>query len=227
MCGRFTLLAEATDLEAVFTMSLGGLQVDKRYNIAPGQWLIVIRPARNGGREAALAQWGLVPSWTKRPASGPRPFNARAEGLPDKATFRGAFRHGRCLIPASGYYEWKPMDGRRQPFHLQLRSGGLMAFAGLYSEWAGPEGELPTCAIITVAASGTAASVHERMPLILPPELWQTWLDLEAHRPEALLAPPADAGLVAFPVGAAVNRVGSEGPELLTRVPLPQPLILG
>lgn len=223
MCGRFTLHAKAEELESVFQLGLGGFRVEARYNIAPGQWIFVVRPTRNGDPAPALARWGLVPTWAKDPASGPRPINARAEGIADKPTFRGAFRHGRCLIPASGFYEWKTVGGKKHPIYIRPTEGPIFAFAGLFSDWAGPDGELPTCTIITTEANETVAGIHHRMPVILPPEAWGPWLDpanYDTKRLISLLCPcPCPSGsLTTTPVGPAVSNPQNDGPELIRGV---------
>ncbi len=216
MCGRFTLYATSQELaDGTLCRRLAGFREERRYNIAPGQWVIVVRPEK-GERVPAAAQWGLVPSWAKDPAAGPRPINARAEGLEAKPTFRGAFRHGRCLVPASGFYEWKAEGRRKQPFYIRPKGGeGLLVFAGLVSTWAGPEGELPTFAIVTTEANGLMADLHDRMPVILSPGDQAAWLDPENRHPEALLRPCPPEWLEAYPVGPAVGNPANDGPGLV------------
>jgi putative SOS response-associated peptidase YedK len=208
---------------------LAGFQEERRYNIAPGQWVIVVRPEK-GERLPGLAQWGLVPAWAKDPAAGPRPINARAEGLEAKPTFRSAFRHGRCLIPANGFYEWRARGKEKQPFFIRPRDGEgsvsgspaakretnrLFVFAGLWSIWAGPEGELATCAIITTEPNEMMAPIHNRMPVILSPADQAAWLDPDNHQALKLLRPCPAAGMEAYPVGAAVGNPRMDGPELI------------
>lgn len=216
MCGRFSLHATSQELaDGTLCLRLAGFREERRYNIAPGQWVIVVRPEK-GERVPDSAQWGLVPSWAKDPRSGPRPINARAEGLEARPMFRGAFRHGRCLIPASGFYEWKPAGRTKQPFFIRPRGGkGIFVFAGLMSTWAGPEGELTTCTIITTVANELMASLHDRMPVILDPEGQAAWLDPENRRAAALLVPCPAADMEAYAVGPAVGNPRHEGPELI------------
>jgi putative SOS response-associated peptidase YedK len=216
MCGRFSLYATAQELaDGTLCDRLAGFREERRYNIAPGQWVIVVRPEK-GERISEAAQWGLVPTWAKAPAPGPRPINARAEGLETKPTFRGAFRHGRCLIPASGFYEWKTAGRAKQPFFIRPRGGeGILLFAGLLSTWSGPEGELATCAIITTTPNDLMAEIHDRMPVILGPGDQAAWLDPVNRQAAALLRPcPAD-GLEAYPVGPAVGNPKNDRPELI------------
>jgi len=216
MCGRFTLHATSQELaDGTACAKLAGFREERRYNIAPGQWVIVVRPEKNE-RMPALAQWGLIPTWAKDPKAGPRPINARAEGIETKPTFRGAFRHGRCLIPASGFYEWQTVEGRKQPFYIRPRGGeGIFVFAGLLSVWAGPEGELPTCTIVTTTPNDLMAPLHDRMPVILAPQDQAAWLDPENRRAAALLRPLDAERMEAYAVGPAVGNAKHEGPELI------------
>ncbi len=223
MCGRFSIYATSQELaDGTLCELLAGFHEERRYNIAPGQWVIVVRPEK-GQRVPELAQWGLVPSWAKAPMDGPRPINARAEGIEAKPTFRGAFRHGRCLIPASGFFEWQARGKRKQPYFIRPRGGaGIFTFAGLFSTWAGPEGELHTCTIITTTPNALMAELHDRMPAILSRADQAAWLDPENRKAAALLRPyPAEA-MEAFPVGAAVGNPRHDRPELVA--PLPGPL---
>ncbi len=219
MCGRFSLHVTSQELaDGTACAKLAGFREEARYNIAPGQWVIVVRPERNE-RVPGLAQWGLVPSWAKDPKAGPRPINARAEGLETKPTFRGAFRHGRCLIPASGFYEWKLAGKHKQPFYIQPKGGlGMFVFAGVMSTWPGSDGELATCAIVTTMPNELMAGIHDRMPVILTPEAQEAWLDPENRRAADLLRPSDPDQMEAYPVGSAVGNPANEGPELI--VPL-------
>jgi len=216
MCGRFTLHATSQELaDGTACAKLAGFREERRYNIAPGQWVIVVRPEKNE-RMPSLAQWGLIPTWAKDPKAGPRPINARTEGIDTKPTFRGAFRHGRCLIPASGFYEWQTVEGRKQPIYIRPRGGeGIFVFAGLLSVWAGPEGELPTCTIVTTTPNDLMAPIHDRMPVILAPQDQAAWLDPENRHAVDLLRPYQAAKMEAYAVGSAVGNPKSEGAELI------------
>ena len=215
MCGRFALHATGQELaQGLRCPRLAGLRIEARYNVAPGQWILVVRPERDG-LGPGLAQWGLIPSWAKEPREGPRPINARAEGLEAKPTFRGAFRHGRCVVPASGFYEWKTEAGRKRPFYIRPRDGGLFLFAGLCSTWAGPEGEIDTCALVTTTPNAVMAPIHARMPVILPLDHLEAWLDPGNQKAAALLRPCDEAVMEAFPVSTAVGNSGNEGPSLI------------
>ncbi len=220
MCGRFSIYATAQELaDGTLCQRLAGYREERRYNIAPGQWVIVVRPEARE-RVPVLAQWGLVPTWSKEPQAGPRPINARAEGIDTKPTFRGAFRHGRCLIPASGFYEWRTLGQRKQPFFIRPRGGeGLFVFAGLLSVWAGPEGELVTCTIITTTPNELMAPLHHRMPVLLAREEQAAWLDPDNRQALALLRPFPSEAMEAYPVSAAVGSPRNDGPELVAPLP--------
>jgi len=217
MCGRFTLLLGADELAREFGLVFSGLHIEKRFNIAPGQVVIVVRPAK-GGLALDAMTWGLVPSWSKEPGSGPRPINARAETLAEKPMFRGPFKNGRCILPASGFYEWKADGKGKTPWYIQPQGEPLFAFAGLSSLWEGPEGELRTCTIITTEPNALMAALHNRMPAILPREHWAAWLDPAERNPGRLLQPYPDAAMACHPVGPAVGNPRNEGPALIEPV---------
>jgi putative SOS response-associated peptidase YedK len=220
MCGRYTLTCTSEELASIFDLVPVGYHEERRFNIAPGQWVIVIRPDRERRRVAGAAQWGLVPSWARDPESGPRPINARAEGLADKPTFRGALRHGRCLIPASGFFEWKKVGKGKQAFYIHPETGRLFAFAGLHSHWQGADGELETCTIITTTANAVMAPIHDRMPVILPPEAWSLWLDPESSTKQSLelLCPCPPERLSLHPVSSRVGNARNDDPGLIEPV---------
>ena len=215
MCGRFSLTASSRELaDGTLCERLAGFREERRYNIAPGQWVIVVRPER-GERVPELAQWGFVPSWAKDAHSGPRPINARAEGAATNPAFRGALKNGRCLVPASGFYEWQARGKGKQPFFIRpAAEPGLFAFAGLYSLWEGPDGPLPTCTILTTMPNARMAPIHDRMPVILGLEDQAAWLDPTNRQAASLLRPCPEAWLALHPVGLAVGNPRNDGPEL-------------
>lgn len=210
MCGRYFL----THPGDVLTAELGlesAVTVEARFNIAPTQQVPIVRRSARGGRELVLARWGLVPFWAKDPAIGNRLINARAESLGEKPSFRDAFRKHRCLIPASGFYEWQKKDGGKQPWVLRRPDGGPMTFAGLWSRWRdrATGDELESCAIVTTAPNEVAAAVHDRMPVILDEPARALWLDPEAEPARdlpAILAPSPPEELEAFPISLRVNN---------------------
>jgi putative SOS response-associated peptidase YedK len=217
MCGRYTLTFDAKTLAAAFEMVPPGFDILKGYNIAPGQHVVIVRPER-GRLVADVAFWGLIPGWVKDPNLSPKPINARAETLDEKPTFRTAFRRKRCLVPASGFYEWKVEGKRKQPFYIHPTDGDLFAFAGLMEDWQGPHGEVmvSTC-IITTEPNELMADIHNRMPVILPRRVWAPWLDPAAQtsglRP--LLVPYPARLMAAHTVSPAVGNVQNNGPELI------------
>jgi putative SOS response-associated peptidase YedK len=174
-----------------------------------------------GRRAAMLLRWGLIPSWVKDPKEFSLLVNARSESVVDKPSFRYAMRYRRILVPASGFYEWRrPADRKlpRQAFWIRPRGGGLVAFGGLMEHWAGKDGsEIDTGLILTTNANATIASIHDRMPVIVPPEHFGRWLDCRNVSPAEvadLLLPPTADMLEAIPVGDRVNRIANDGPEL-------------
>ncbi|WP_243321956.1 SOS response-associated peptidase [Geothrix sp. SG200] len=221
MCGRYTFTFTAESLAEAFGLVPPGFTIREGYNLAPGRYIVIVRPERDQ-RVADVAFWGLIPGWVKDPNAFAKPINARAETLEEKPSFRGAFRRKRCLIPASGFYEWKAEGRAKQPFYIHpTNPGEPFAFAGLMEDWYGPSGELmiSTC-IITTEANALMAAIHARMPVILPPEAWSLWLDPAAQTSELrpLLAPfPADQ-MAAHPVGSDVGDVRNDRPELIVPI---------
>ncbi|MFC7549489.1 SOS response-associated peptidase [Plantactinospora sp. GCM10030261] len=234
MCGRYATTRGATELGALFDAdddTGGGLVAD--YNVAPTDRVPIVRLPRSGGRLLSTARWGLVPHWARDTRGAARMINARAETVATSNAFARSFAGRRCLVPADGWYEWvRREDGGKQPYYLTPRDGSVLAFAGVWSLWsdrtaagAEPAADLLTCSIVTMAAAGDLADVHDRMPLMLPPERWPGWL-AGGGDAAALLAPPsaeAIAGIEIRPVGRAVGDVRNDGPELVRRVAAPPP----
>lgn len=222
MCGRFVMTLSAELLAAIYGIRTPALAIEPRYNIAPGQPVLVVREA-DAGRELAPVVWGLIPSWAKDPAIGQKLGNARAETVAEKPSFRSAFRHRRCIVPASGFYEWQATGGKtKQPWYIAPAKGGEpLSLAGLWEHWQSPDGsEIESCTIITTAANDLMTPIHDRMPVILPPEAVGFWLDRRA-RPEELLhlLQPCQPDLLgAHPVATLVNNPRNNGPECLTQV---------
>lgn len=219
MCGRYVLTTPGEVLAELFELPQP-VELAARYNIAPTQAVPIVRAAESGGRELAFVAWGLVPHWAKEKAIGNRLINARAESLAEKPAYRSAFKHRRCLIPADGFYEWKAEGSTKQPFLLRLAGGGPFAFAGLWERWTDPATREPldSCTIVTTQPNALAATVHDRMPAILPKERHALWLDPATYDPVALgalLAPiPAEA-MEAFPVSKRVNNPVNEDPRCI------------
>jgi putative SOS response-associated peptidase YedK len=217
MCSRYFLDADGNVIAYTFAVPENAM-VRRRYNIAPTQEAPVVRVGRGGARELALLRWGLVPSWAKDLAAGTKMINARAEGVQAKPAFRAAVRGRRCLVPATGFYEWKGLAGRKQPYAITIERP-VFAFAGLWESWTPPGGApVETFTILTTDANPAVAAVHDRMPVILPRDAEEAWLGGEAKEALALLAPYAsDTKLRA--VGPAVGNSRNEGPECLDDAP--------
>ena len=229
MCGRYTNRFTWEELHERLDLIGTPLNLRPRYNVAPSQDVAVAR-ATGEGRSLAMLRWGLIPSWAKDHAIGHKLINARSETAAEKPSFRSAFRHRRCLIPADGFYEWQRRGGTRQPWLFGLRDSAPMVFAGLWERWTVPEGAaltgslaerspgdaVETCTILTTAANAAVAPVHGRMPVILAPDARDAWLTGE----EVPLGPyPADA-MTAHPVSTHVNRPANDDPRCVEPVSL-------
>jgi putative SOS response-associated peptidase YedK len=223
MCGRYALYGPRSRLREQFDLD-EGFDFGPRYNIAPTTKVLIVHPGPGGRRVGSLYRWGLIPGWAKDAAIGAKLNNARAETVADKPAFRAAFRRWRCIVPASGFYEWKAVqeDGRtvKQPYFVRPRDeNDLFGFAGLTERWVSPEGEeIHSCCIITTDANSLMMPIHDRMPVILSPDEYGAWLEPTNTNAEALRAflRPADAaGMVAYPVSRAVNSARIDSPTLV------------
>ena len=233
MCGRFTIYPTPTELQEFFDL----FRTDDfapRYNVAPTQTVPIIRHDDDGHRVGNLLRWGLIPPWANSAAEGAKMINCRSESAATKPAFRRAFKERRCLVPASGFYEWqaaaaKP-GGAKQPWYISPKDAPMFAFAGLFEAWrphADAEGKaavarseewLLTCCIVTTAPNAIMAPIHDRMSLILARAHWDAWLNRERHDPAALaplLQGVAAASMQAWPVSRAVNRGSAEGEALI------------
>ena len=219
MCGRYTLRTLAAELGEFFDLFHDPVWAP-RYNIAPTQFVLVVRQALHAPhRESALMRWGLVPSWSKS-LTGPPLFNARSETVAEKPSFRTAFRKRRCLIPADGFYEWHVISPKqKQPHYITLSGGGPFAFAGLWESWQPPHGpSVESCTILTTSANSFMQHLHDRMPVILSPDEYAVWLDPELTEPEPLL-PLLDQypseEMSAHPVTTLVNSFRNDSRDLI------------
>jgi len=176
MCGRFTLHTPAADILQAFEVASDGVALVPRYNITPSQDIPVVR-AGDEGRELALVRWGLVPGWSQEARPKYSTINARVESVAEKPTYRAAFRHKRCLIPADGFYEWQKAGDRKIPHYIRMQDQSVFAFAGLWEHWQGEQEAFDSCAIITLPASGVMTTIHTRMPAIIAAHHYDTWLD--------------------------------------------------
>ncbi len=211
MCGRYTLTANPKTLQAEFGIPVPE-NLAPRYNIAPTQPVPVI-VAENGAPRLDVFRWGLIPSWAKDPRIGNKLINARAETIAEKPSFRAAFRRRRCLIPADGFFEWQRTSRGKQPLFIHFKNRRPFAFAGLWEQWLSPDGsEILSCTIITTAPNELLKNIHNRMPVILPAESRNLWLD-ESQPPQNLLSllKPYPAPEMAFyPVSKLVNSPAND-----------------
>jgi len=216
MCSRYFLDAEGNIIAYTFRVPATPERIRKRFNIAPTQEAPVVRVDREGKREIAMLRWGLVPFWAKDLKVGTSMINARSEGIEAKPAFREAVKSRRCIVPATGFFEWQgDRPGRKQPFAITVPEMPLFAFAGLWERWKPAEGEpVDTFTIVTTDANEAVARIHDRMPVILPLDAVHTWLTGPPDAARALLQPWA-GDIALRPVGTFVSNVNNEGPECL------------
>lgn len=220
MCGRFTLTADGQTVRAAFGLSEPPFDHRPRYNIAPQQDVLVVAKGRSG-RKAGVMRWGLVPAWSDTAAEGVRMINARSETAAERAAFREAFERRRCLIPADGFYEWRTIGNVKIPMLITRGSGEPFAFAGLWERWQKPGGEpLFTCTILTTSPAPVVAAIHDRMPVMLRPDQYDTWLDAQTDVADlhALLKPYDGDDLQAHAVSNRVNYVENDDAECIDAV---------
>lgn len=226
MCGRYAITTPPQAMRELFAF-VEQPNFPARYNVAPTQPVPIVR-LESGKRHFALVRWGLVPSWLKEEPQSLL-INARAETIAEKPSFRGAFRHRRCLMPADGFYEWKAMPkGPKQPYYIRRRDGKPFAMAAVWDNWMSPNGsEIESCAVVTVEANATLRDIHTRMPVILDEADWDRWLDPAATPKElaALMKPAPDDLLEAIPVSDAVNRVANDHPSLVVETHVRVPVV--
>jgi len=216
MCGRMTLTRSGREIAEYFALEMkaeavgeiDGATLRPRYNIAPSQLVATILSSADGARILRWKQWGLVPSWSKSADMGGRLFNARSETAHEKPSFRTAWKRRRCLIVADGFYEWTPRNRDHQPYHFRPLDSQLLALAGLYEAWRGEGGEiLESCTVLTTAASADLQGIHHRMPAILAPSDFETWLaaDSDPDRLRDLMASAPEGTLQRRAVSRSVN----------------------
>lgn len=219
MCGRYTLktpsrrIAEAFDLPEIPDR-------EPRFNIAPTQLVLIVRN-EEGERVARMVRWGLIPFWAKDPSIGNKLINARSETVAEKPAFRQAFQKRRCLVIADGFYEWEKVGKVKQPWYYQVGDGGPFAFAGLWERWDKGEEPLESCTILTTLANLPLARVYERMPVILPPEVYDIWLgeDTSARQLQRLLTAYSDSDITEDRVSSRVNSPKNDDAELIRPLP--------
>jgi putative SOS response-associated peptidase YedK len=240
MCGRYAQAQGMDEIIEAFELdgSLLESALPLNWNIAPTNEIYIIRDEHQS-RVLDSASWGIIAPWekslTKARASQSHAINARSESVFEKPTFRSAFRTSRCLIPASGYYEWASALGEfppKQPFYITSENpDGLLPMAGIYSRWKSETGqEIQCAAIITREAVGKLATIHSRMPVMMPQERWEHWLDPKEREIDHLISvmkiPEPDRGLRAYPISTQVNVVANNGPEIIKEIELGQPQTL-
>lgn len=232
MCGRYVSATSPAELAIEFGAT--GLRVDAEadpnYNVAPTNKILIVDQVGET-RSIDSVRWGLIPSWAKDPKVGTRMINARAENIATSGAFRRPFARSRCIVPATGFYEWRDSKTgpKKQPFYFTDRDGHVLAFAGLQDRWTDRqslfETTIRTATIITVPATGVVATVHDRMPAALPVEDWDEWLDpdvTDARRLVEMLGSLEGSRLAAWPVSTAVGSVANNHPELIDRIPSEQ-----
>lgn len=227
MCGRYALSTPPGILAELLRIHAVHCAISARYNIAPTQEIPVVRQARDGARELVAMRWGLIPSWAKDASIGSKLINARCESAAEKPAFRSAFRTRRCIVPASGFYEWKKEGSSKQPHYIERADGAPILMAGLWESWPDPaSGErVESCTILTTEANEAISTLHNRMPAVLEPEQCDTWLDASCEEPARLaeILRPAAEGVLSFhPVSPRVNSVRNDDASLIERAAPPR-----
>lgn len=228
MCGRFVLAADGNAIQQQFNLTETPT-IEARYNIAPTQPVAVITNAE----PTALTyhRWGLIPSWAKDPSIGSRMINARAETAHEKPSFRSAFKRRRCLIPASGFYEWTKRDSGKVPMYIHLDDHAPFAFAGLWEVWHSPDGgEIHSCTILTTEPNDLIKPLHNRMAVILDEADYDMWLspdELPADALKPMLRPYRADAMRAYEVSTLVNKPANDSPQcIVPMTPPEQPSLL-
>ena len=232
VCGRFTQQTPSSEIARIFEAEDLAFDPGDRYNVAPTDPAAVVverRPSveQPAHRAVVLYRWGLIPHWADSAKVAAKAFNARAETVTTSGLFREAFRRRRCLVPVDSFYEWR-RDGRiRQPLRILDAGGGPLVLAGLWAGRKDPETQevVRSFTIVTSRPNAFMAPIHDRMPVVLPPDAWARWLDpLHADLGElrALLEPRDDVALDAYPVPPLVNNVRNQGPALIERIEIPE-----
>ena len=222
MCGRFTLTAGPVAVAERFSCLTEQIEFPPRYNVAPTQSVPVVLKV-DGSNRLKMMQWGLVPYWAKDKSIGSRLINARLETVAEKPAFKSLLSRQRCLVPADGYYEWQKVGRAKLPMRIVLPSRELFAFAGLWDAWQSPDGEqLFTFTILTTEPASSVRAIHNRMPVILPPENEQLWLSNAFNSPDAIASllsrlKPVEK-LEAYRVSPFVNNPVNDSPECIAEV---------
>lgn len=216
MCGRFAITLPPDAMAQLFqAVPANDLPDVPNYNVCPTNRIHTISLI-DGQRRLAPMRWGFLPHWYKSPTDGPLLINARAETIAEKPAFRAACRERRCLVPATGFYEWtKDEDGKRLPWYIHPAGDGPLVFAGVWQDWERDGQGLRTCAIVTCAANDAMSRIHHRMPVVLDRDDWAKWLGEEGKGAATLMHAPSDDALAFYRVDPAVNSNRASGPELI------------
>ncbi|EPX75797.1 SOS response-associated peptidase [Salipiger mucosus] len=219
MCGRFAVTLPPDAMARLFAAVPGNdLPPVPNYNVCPTNDVHVVR-SDGEQRQLGAMRWGFLPHWYKSPTDGPLLINARAESVAEKPAFRAACRARRCIVPASGFYEWtKDEEGNRLPWYITPAEGEVLALAGIWQDWEREGTRYRTCAIVTTGANDEMARLHHRMPVILAPEDWGLWLGEEGHGAARLMQAPPDGAVRFHRVGREVNSNRASGPQLIEPV---------
>ena len=216
MCGRYTLATPVNVLVEQFEIDEYPSSITSSYNIAPTQEVAAVITEEEK-RKLEMLRWGLIPAWANDPSIGTRMINARSETVAEKPSFRKAFKDRRCLVLTDGFYEWQRTLGGKQPYYIRMKDGSPFAFAGLWETWRDGE-EIRSCTIITTDANELVSEIHNRVPVILPPEDYELWLDPDFEQKEALtslLRPYTSGDMEAYPVSRSVNRPSNNAPDCI------------
>ena len=216
MCGRFALTLPVDAMASLFEAALSNdLPPRPNYNICPTNQIHTVT-SEDGARRLRPMRWGFLPHWYKTENGGPLLINARAETIAEKPAFKAAVRERRCLVPASGFFEWtKDAEGNRLPWYIQSSKGDALAFAGVWQNWERDGKAHTTCAIVTTSANAPMSQIHHRMPVILAPEDWALWLGERGKGAAVLMHAPPDDALTFFRVDPKVNSNRASGPDLI------------
>ena len=227
MCNRYRLTYAKPYLAERFG-AVGEIEERPRYNIAPTRQVVTVRKEEGKKtRKFTTMRWGLIPSWAKDMSIGTQTLNARSETVTTKPAFRDPIRRRRCLIPSNGFYEWQKMGSVKQPYYFEVGEGELFALAGLWDQWETPEGQIiESCSILTTAANSPVADLHDRMPVIVPPDKYDVWLDPDVNDFNVIrdILRPYDANLMRrYPVSTKLNNSKIDGAESASPVILDTP----
>ncbi|AOV07208.1 hypothetical protein BI350_06410 [Sporosarcina ureilytica] len=218
MCGRFSMTSPIEQIQLAFELSnLSELNLTPRYNVAPSQQVFsIISDGEN--KRGGFLKWGLVPSWSKDSKIGYKMINARSETVDTKPSFKNLLKRRRCLIVADGFYEWKNEDGKKQPFRIKMKDDRVFAFAGLWDRWQSNGETIQSCTIITTEANDVVSDIHDRMPVILPKEKQEIWLNPAVQEPKhlkQLLQPYTSDEMTAYQVSTLVNSPKNDVSEII------------